>query len=105
MNKEVLQQAQTARKALVASDDLTVAYLAGYHAGKPANDMEVVGYQYQRLTPEGSPEVGGVILAWSEVVPMADRTALEKVDELSAYRYQGKPVYRVRAVYVKKETI
>lgn len=57
-------------------------------------------YQYRWLNPNGG-EQPEAVLAWQTVVPNNPHigTVQDKVDELLAYTYDGKPVYQVRPLY------
>lgn len=81
------QMREYARAALLAAD--------GQAGG------EVVAYQYRWLNPANNYAEPPSMLEWKpvEVRNTYTDTIEERVRELKAYRYDGKPVYEVRALY------
>lgn len=69
------------------------------------DDMKIVGYQYQWTNPAENPDPQKLPIEWETVITARGQTEQSKVEELLAYRYTGKPVYRVRALYAAKETV
>ena len=63
------------------------------------DDLKIVGYQFQWTNPADNTDHDGALTKWVEVVPSWDQTMQQKIDELLAYRYSGKTIYRVRALY------
>lgn len=63
------------------------------------NGMEIVGHQYQWTNPADGSEPDVYLLEWKAVQPGWNQTVQQKIDELLAYRYVGKPTYRVRGIY------
>lgn len=59
--------------------------------------MVIVGYQYQWTNPGNNPDT------WTPVIPAEGQTEQERVNDILAHRYGGKPAYRVRALYTPKE--
>ena len=75
--------------------DALRAQLAAISATEP------VHYEFQWTNPgnlTGQPES---MLVWARVEPRWNGTVQQKVDELRAYRYGGKPIYRVRALFTR----
>lgn len=62
---------------------------------------EVALWQYRWLNPAGD-NVPPSMLEWKEVQPWNPRmqTVEQRVQELRAFRYDGKPTYEVRALGV-----
>jgi hypothetical protein len=67
-------------------------------AAPPAPVQEPVLYQFRWTNPSGDnhPES---MMEWKLVEPTWNQTVEQKYAELAAYRYGGKPVYEVRALY------
>ena len=63
------------------------------------NGMEIIGHQYQWTNPADGSEPDVYLPEWKDVQPGWNQTVQQKIDELLAYRYVGKPTYRVRAIY------
>lgn len=62
---------------------------------------EPVLWQYRWTNPGGYPNITPEELEWQEVKPWNHRiqTIEQRVEELRAFTYNGKPAYEVRALY------
>ena len=62
--------------------------------GRPAPEVaaEPALWQYRWANPGNNPDVSLEDMEWREVAP-------DRIEELRAYRYDGKPIYEVRALY------
>ena len=62
---------------------------------------EAVAWQVRWTNPGNNPDAHDEKLLWGPVEPFrhVDQTMEQKVAELRAYRYNGKPCYEVRALY------
>jgi hypothetical protein len=58
--------------------------------------QEPVAWQYRWLNPADMPDQKP---EWLPIEPYWNQTVQEKIAELEAYRYNGKPCYEVRALY------
>ena len=61
---------------------------------------EPVVHQYIWTNP---PDMPGQSPEWLPVKPERNQTLQQKVDELEAYRYDGKPAYKIRRLYAAKD--
>lgn len=64
-------------------------------------DGEVVRYEYRWLNPANNPDEPTSATEWTLVEPRNSYvdTVEDRIRELESYRYDGKPVYEVRALY------
>jgi len=64
--------------------------------------QEPVLYQYRWLNPNNNPDDVG-LMDWKLLEPRNPYmgTVQDRIDELEAYRYEGKVVYEVRALYAQ----
>lgn len=62
----------------------------------PAHKPEL--WQFRWTNPSGEPQPASA-LEWKRVEPLWNQTVEQKCEELLAYRYMGKPMYEVRALY------
>lgn len=72
--------------------DALKAELAQMKAGEP------VLWQYRWTNPTGD-SYQDKLTGWELVKPAWNQTVQQKCDELLAYRYDGKPIYEVRALF------
>ncbi|CAB5224450.1 hypothetical protein UFOVP393_82 [uncultured Caudovirales phage] len=69
---------------------------------QPAPAQEPVLYQFRWTNPSGDNHPGSM-MEWKPVEPSWNQTVEQKCAELAAYRYGGKPVYEVRALYATQQ--
>ena len=80
-------------------EDLEI-YKACAKSAQPVQpSMELVSYQYLWTNPANKPDPDAHLLEWKEVSPTWNQTAKQVKNDILAYRYEGKPIYRVRALY------
>lgn len=63
---------------------------------------EPVRWEYRWLNPTGQPQPAK-LLEWQAIVPRWNQTIKQVNDELIAYRFEGKQIYHIRALYAKNE--
>lgn len=80
--------------------DLFCARWAGWLArAEIAGKAAPVAWQWRWLNPGGQDHVTAEELAWRPVEPRGSESMEDRVRELEAYRYGGKPCYEVRPLY------
>jgi hypothetical protein len=63
-----------------------------------AMQYELVRWEYRWLNPTGQP-LPDSVLEWQAIVPRWNQTIKQACDELIAYRFEGKQIYHIRALY------
>lgn len=67
-----------------------------------AMQYEPMRWEYRWLNPTGQSQPAK-LLEWQAVVPRWNQTIKQACDELVAYRFEGKQIYHIRALYAKRE--
>ena len=82
-------------------DKLIPVYASPTAAAEPVPVL----WQYRWANPGNNPDVSLEDMEWREVAPDDPKmqTLEARIEELRFYRYNGKPIYEVRALYAKQE--
>ena len=100
---DVFRENILSKMAIIKSQREEVNQLRADRAQRQAG-QEPVLYQYRWLNPDNNPNIGKNETAWLPVEPrnVHTDTVENRVRELWAYRYGGKPVYEVRPLYTAR---
>lgn len=68
-------------------------------SNNPIHGMKIVSHQYQWMNPNNKQNPHDYSLEWKTVVTTHGQTIQNRIDEILAYRFEGKQIYRVRSLY------